>query len=183
MTNPDVTFPGDINEKQRFCQDSRHPPLPFRPGLVAKIIGSCVRESSMPAGMVGHAFGRSAIDTLRRYFQELCARSAVPSAIVLDNYQDISPSSPFHELMVEGLSVIPEGIITVLVLSRNEPPPVFTRQDAAERFAFLGWNDLRFSFEEASQFAVIHVQEISTASREQDAGAGQSLRRPLLRRY
>lgn len=89
----------------------------------------------------------------RRYFEQLFARLPAPYAIVLDNYQDISPSSPFHELMLEGISVIPDGI-TVIALSRNESPPVFTAQDAAERFAYLGWSELRFSFDEAKQFAV-----------------------------
>jgi len=90
----------------------------------------------------------------RRYFQELFRQLPVPYAIVLDNYQEVSCCSPFHELIMEGLSLIPEGI-TVIALSRNEPPPVFTTGDSAESFGFLGWSDLRFSFEEAKQFAGI----------------------------
>ena len=88
----------------------------------------------------------------RHYFETLFTQLPVPYAIVLDNYQDVSSSSPFHELIMEGLSAIPDGI-TVIVLSRNEPPPVLTLHDTAKRFDFLGWNDIRFSFDEAKEFA------------------------------
>ena len=40
----------------------------------------------------------------RRYFQELFTQLPVPYAIVLDNYQDVSSSSPFHELIMTRLS-------------------------------------------------------------------------------
>jgi len=90
----------------------------------------------------------------RRYFDQLFTQLPVPYAIVLDNYQDVYPSAPIHEIIMEGLFMIPDGI-TVLVLSKNEPPPVFTMHDSAKRFQFLGWNDIRFSFDEAKQFAGI----------------------------
>jgi tetratricopeptide (TPR) repeat protein len=89
----------------------------------------------------------------RRYFVQLFRQLPVPSAIVLDNYQDVSSSSPFHELVMEGLLLIPDGV-TLIVLSRNEPPPVLSVPESVERFEFLGWSDLRFSFEEAKQFAL-----------------------------
>lgn len=39
----------------------------------------------------------------RRYFQQLFARLPAPCAIVLDNYQEISPSSPFSEQILAKL--------------------------------------------------------------------------------
>ena len=93
----------------------------------------------------------------RRYFDLLFRQLPVPFAIVLDNYQDVSSSSPFHELILEGLAAIPEGI-TVIALSRNEPPPVLTSHDSAQRFGFLGWSELRFSFDEARQFAGLQAE-------------------------
>lgn len=92
-----------------------------------------------------------------RYFDLLFTQLPAPYAIVFDNYQDVSPTSPFHELLLEGLSLIPDGI-TVIVMSRNEPPPVLTQHDAAERFEFLGWSDIRFSFDEAREFAAQQVE-------------------------
>lgn len=88
----------------------------------------------------------------RHYFQDLFAQLPVPSVIVLDNYQEASASSPLHPLLLEGLSRIPDGI-TVIILSRNEPPPVLTTRELALRMEFLGWNELRFSFDEAGEFA------------------------------
>lgn len=93
----------------------------------------------------------------RRYFHSLFTQLSVPCAIVLDNYQDVSSCSPFHELIMEGFSVIPDGIC-VIVLSRNEPPPVFTLHDSAERIEFIGWSDIRFSFDEAKQFAGTQIE-------------------------
>ena len=92
----------------------------------------------------------------RHYFDQLFTQLPVPFAIVLDNYQDVASSSSFHEIIMEGLFLIPEGI-TVIVLSRNEPPPVLTTHNAAERFESLGWSDIRFSFDEAKQFAGIQT--------------------------
>ncbi len=92
----------------------------------------------------------------RHYFETLFTQLPVPYAVVLDNYQDVSSSSLFQEIILEGLSLIPDGI-TVIVLSRNEPPPVLTLHDTAKCFDFLGWNDIRFSFDEARQFAGIQT--------------------------
>ncbi|ACH40516.1 transcriptional activator [Citrifermentans bemidjiense Bem] len=88
----------------------------------------------------------------RRYFQQLFAQLPAPYAIVIDNYQEIPAGSPFHELIAEGLAQCPDGI-TVIATSREEPPAVLTVNETAARFAFLGWSDLRFSFDEAREFA------------------------------
>lgn len=92
----------------------------------------------------------------RRFFDTLFTQLPSPYALVLDNYQDVSSASPIHEIIMEGLTVIPDGI-TVIFLSRSEPPPVLTLNDSAERFEFLGWNNIRFSFDEAQQFAGIQT--------------------------
>ncbi|MGD0281829.1 MAG: AAA family ATPase, partial [Dissulfurispiraceae bacterium] len=55
----------------------------------------------------------------RRYFTKLFTSLTVPHAIVFDNYQDVSLYAPFHEILAEGLLLIPRGS-TVIVLSRNE---------------------------------------------------------------
>jgi DNA-binding SARP family transcriptional activator len=93
----------------------------------------------------------------RRYFETLFTQLPVPYTIVLDNYQDVSPSSPFHELITQGFSLIPDGI-TIIILSRNEPPPVLSLHETAKQIEFIGWNDIRFSFDESRQFAEIHAE-------------------------
>ncbi|MBP1712557.1 MAG: transcriptional activator domain, partial [Deltaproteobacteria bacterium] len=74
----------------------------------------------------------------RRYFEELYKRFHPPFlspgkggrkggfAIVFDNYQEILPESPFHEIMVNGLANIPEGV-NVFLISRSAPPSPFIR--------------------------------------------------------
>ena len=120
-------------------------------------LSSCVSPDHEPLPLLTPEYLAGIKTFTRRYFEKLFSQLPVPCAIVLDNYQDVSPSSPLHELIMEGLSVIPDGI-SVIILSRNEPPPLFTRHDATKQFDFLGWNDLRFSFDEAKEFAGIQTE-------------------------
>ena len=112
----------------------------------------CVSSDHEPLPLLTPEYLAGTRTFTRRYFEALFTQLPVPYTIVLDNYQEVSTSSPFHELFMEGLSVIPDGI-TVIVLSRNEPPPVLTLHETAKRFDYLGWDEIRFSFEEAQQFA------------------------------
>lgn len=71
--------------------------------------------------------------------------------IVFDNYQDVPAGSQLHEIISNGLSVMPAGI-TVLILSRGEPPASFARLRAHERMAAIGWDDLRLTPDESGEF-------------------------------
>jgi len=84
----------------------------------------------------------------KRYFEELCRRLKPPFLIVLDNYQDVSTSSRFHDIIIHGLDVIPEGI-NILVLSRNEPPQQFIRLRANNRISLLEWSEIKFTVDES----------------------------------
>ena len=88
----------------------------------------------------------------RRYFESLYSRLKQPFALVFDNYQDAPFESKFHEVMREGLSSIPEGIMVILI-SRSEPPPVFARLRLAGRMRFVGWDDIRFDLDETRELA------------------------------
>ena len=70
--------------------------------------------------------------------------------IVFDNYQDIPATALFHEMLVQGLEVLPPGI-TIAILSRDEPPPSFTRLLANNRMARIGWDEMRFTLEETEE--------------------------------
>jgi LuxR family maltose regulon positive regulatory protein len=83
-----------------------------------------------------------------RYFEDLYRRLKIPSAVVFDNYQEVPDESPFHSMILDGLSQIPEGINVILV-SRKDPPPVFIRLQANHLMDILGWNELRLTLEES----------------------------------
>jgi LuxR family maltose regulon positive regulatory protein len=88
----------------------------------------------------------------KRYFENLCSRLQTPLILVLDNYQLIPAASPFHEILQAGLSAIPHGI-HVIVISRAEPPPAYTRMLAGNALNVVGWDDLRLTPEESRGIA------------------------------
>ncbi len=82
-----------------------------------------------------------------RFFEDLFARLKNPSAVVFDNYQEVPEDAPFHEIILNGLSRIPEGIKTIMV-SRTDPPPALVRLQANHQMEILGWDKLRLTLEE-----------------------------------
>lgn len=129
-------------------------------GLAAKRVNPAVRRP-MPLLTSEHLGGIPAFT--RRYFEELFSRLTSPRSpslikmkrgtwgiIVFDNYQDIPADSEFHKMLAHGLDVIPEGVRAVII-SRTEPPPTFARFKANNKIDFLGWNDMRFTYDEAEE--------------------------------
>lgn len=101
----------------------------------------------------------------KRFFEQLCERllgktrfgPSFPdggAAIVFDNYQDIPEESAFHEVMNAGLAAIPRGV-SVIILSRSEPPPAYARLRAAGEMSFLGWDEIRLTAEESDAIATL----------------------------
>ena len=84
----------------------------------------------------------------RRYFESLYSRFSRPFVIVFDNYQEVAADSDFHGVIREGLSSLPAGITSILI-SRGGPPSEFVRLRANNRMSFVGWEEIRFDFEEA----------------------------------
>ncbi|RPJ06020.1 MAG: hypothetical protein EHM36_07535 [Deltaproteobacteria bacterium] len=70
--------------------------------------------------------------------------------IVLDNYHDAPLHSKFHEMIHHGLDVTPERV-AVFILSRGEPPPALARLRANNKMNFLGWDELRLTFDESAR--------------------------------
>jgi LuxR family maltose regulon positive regulatory protein len=68
--------------------------------------------------------------------------------IVFDNYHEVPANSPFHEIILNGLSQILEGI-NVILISRSDPPPALIRLRANRQMEILRWNDLRLTLEES----------------------------------
>ncbi len=92
---------------------------------------------------------RHAIPTFtRRYFEALYGRLKKPFCLAIDNYQDVPAESAFHEVVREGLSIAPEGI-SILIVSRVDPPPVFTRFRAMGKLKVIDGIELGFTFDES----------------------------------
>lgn len=68
--------------------------------------------------------------------------------IVFDNYQEVTAESSFHEVILNGLSRVPEKI-NVILISRTEPPPALIRLRANNLMSNLGWEELRLNPEES----------------------------------
>lgn len=97
----------------------------------------------------------------RRYFEELYSRLAPPrprsssksgkcGVIALDNCQDALAGPAFHDMIANGLDIIPDGV-HVVVISRGDPPSALARLQANEKISVIGYDDLRFTAEESKE--------------------------------
>ncbi len=96
----------------------------------------------------------------RRYFEQVCQRLRAPCALVLDNYQEVPPDAPLHEVMREVLESLPEGI-NVIALSRAEPPPALAPLRATGTIALLSGKQLELTAEECGEIArlrKVHIE-------------------------
>ena len=102
----------------------------------------------------------------RHYFQSLYASLELPFALVLDNYQEVSPQSAFHSAILDAVAELPpHGCI--IVISRSEPPASMVRLRANQAMQMLGWNDLRLLREESDAIVKLWGADID------EAGLGQ----------
>ena len=92
-----------------------------------------------------------------RYFENLFNRLKIPSVLIFDNYHEVATHSPFHEIILNGLSRIPEGN-NVILISRHEPPPILIQLRANQLMEMIGWDELRLTSEESSGLVRLHTQ-------------------------
>jgi LuxR family transcriptional regulator, maltose regulon positive regulatory protein len=85
----------------------------------------------------------------QRFFRELYSRLPTPSALVLDNYQEVAVESAFHGVIETALQELPAGS-NLIVVSRAEPPPDFARALANNNVGHVGWDELRLTLEETA---------------------------------
>jgi LuxR family transcriptional regulator, maltose regulon positive regulatory protein len=101
-----------------------------------------------------------------RYFEAFYTRLLSSSSgsgkdfvVVFDNYQRVPSMSVFHEVMSEGLSIIPQKM-KVVIISRREQPPGLARLCATNKMRFITWDDLRFSLHEYRELIKVKKQKI-----------------------
>jgi pentatricopeptide repeat protein len=98
----------------------------------------------------------------RRFFRDLFSRLPSATTLVLDNYQEVQADARFHAVVAQAVDEIPSGI-TLIAISRRDPPHCYARLIANEHVSFIQWEDLRLSREEAQAISA----KRATLSREQ----------------
>jgi ATP/maltotriose-dependent transcriptional regulator MalT/DNA-binding SARP family transcriptional activator len=89
----------------------------------------------------------------RLWFRELFEALPPGALLVFDNYQAIGPQAPLHAILRDAAEELGPSANLVLI-SRDEPPPALAGLVAAQRFARLGWQELRLTEEEARAVAL-----------------------------
>ncbi len=107
-------------------------------------------RSEVPQPVFTPEFMQGVAVFTRRYFEALFCRLPPATTLLFDNFQDVPEGSGWHEMMAHALETIPEGS-HVIVLSREPPPAAFARMQANNLISVLGWEDIRFSREEARE--------------------------------
>jgi LuxR family transcriptional regulator, maltose regulon positive regulatory protein len=85
----------------------------------------------------------------KRFFRDLFGRLKPGTVVVFDNVQEVAAETPFFELLREGLAELPPGV-NAMLLSRADPSPIFSHFRAERTLTVIGWEDLRFTDEEAT---------------------------------
>jgi LuxR family maltose regulon positive regulatory protein len=101
----------------------------------------------------------------RRWFEALFATLPERTLLVFDNYQDVAADATWHETFRAALATIPEGV-TVVVVSRADPPAALARMAANGNLQRLGWDELQLTGEETRGVARVHAHELETGRRE-----------------
>jgi LuxR family maltose regulon positive regulatory protein len=101
----------------------------------------------------------------RRFFRQLYSRLQQGSVLVFDNYHVVPQASVLHSAMRDAIEEIPEGIC-VIVTSRTEPPPAFTRLRLTNAIACIGADELQVSLDEARSIALLEEQSASVKEEE-----------------
>ena len=83
----------------------------------------------------------------RRYFRELFSRLPEGAVLILDNYQEVSAEKAFHRLIAHAAEDVPDGM-TLVAISRRDPPDCYARLIANENVQLVDWDDLQLTFEE-----------------------------------
>jgi LuxR family transcriptional regulator, maltose regulon positive regulatory protein len=96
-----------------------------------------------------------------RFFESLYSRLRPPFRIVLDNYQLADPRSHLHDVISRGADLLPDGI-TVIVISRKDPPARFARLRVAGKIRLLQGEDIFFDMDESKE--LIHLKGCRSSS-------------------
>ena len=89
----------------------------------------------------------------RRYFREFYARLGWHGTFILDNFQEVPEDAAFHQVIIEALAEVPEGI-NVIVLSRVNPSAAYGRFVANKTLTRIDYDEIKLSLEETRALAL-----------------------------
>lgn len=98
----------------------------------------------------------------RRFFRALYGRLPANSALVLDNFQEAGPAPAFHQIVCDALAEARDGL-SLIVLSRTDPPAAFSRAQANGLVGTIGWDALRLTADETHAIATL-AHEVDPAT-------------------
>ncbi len=105
------------------------------------------RKVAIP--FLGPEFHASLPVFTRRFFETFYGCLAPGAVAVFDDCQNAPPASPFLEILLEGIASLPERTGVVLI-SRSDAPPGFSKLRASLRMETIGWKELRLTAEETA---------------------------------
>lgn len=101
----------------------------------------------------------------QNYFTEAFQRLDAPTLLVLDNFQDAGSEAELYCMLVNAINDTPKGI-TIIVISRTDPPAIFARLIANQKLTLIDWNDLRFTVDETLSISQLLYPEYQITSQQ-----------------
>lgn len=98
----------------------------------------------------------------RRFFERVYDCLKPPACVVFDNFQEVEGEGPFHGVIAEALAAVPEGV-SIVIVSRNDPPALLARLRVNRNMVQLGWEDLQLTEDEALGIANLAVRSDADA--------------------
>jgi ATP/maltotriose-dependent transcriptional regulator MalT/DNA-binding SARP family transcriptional activator len=105
-------------------------------------------RDAQPLPRYAEEYRRDLTGFTRRWFREFFGRMAAGGVLVFDDFHDARTAHASRAAFVAGLEEIPAGI-TVVAISRGDPPREFARLVARRAIGRLGAESLRFTRDEA----------------------------------
>jgi hypothetical protein len=99
-------------------------------------------------------FGGEVAAFAQSFFREAWARVRPRFTVVLDDYHEAPADSPFHAAVREAIAALPARA-SLLVLSREDPPPTLARLVLNGAVAVIAAEELRLTSEEAEEIAAL----------------------------
>lgn len=103
------------------------------------------------------------IDTFAlRYFEQAFHHLPLNTWIIIDNFQDVPASSALERILALAVRQVPSHI-TLVIISRNNPPMTMSRFLANRTMTLIHWNHLAFTQTELKDF-LIHSGQLNAST-------------------